>query len=130
MRQLAKCHGDELPPAGEASTVALAIMFLDQLRKLPSGDDLEKLTKNAAYSDQGGFLSVGLRSCQEPQSNVTGLPPRRIPNLDDCGLGPASRVRAAKRCAASVFAVRERRATLRAPGAQAGRPTPPTLLGR
>jgi hypothetical protein len=56
-RQLAKQHGDELPPAGEAPRVSLGLMFFDKGLELQPRETPQKLTENAAYSIQGGTSS-------------------------------------------------------------------------
>jgi hypothetical protein len=54
---LAKQHGDELPPTGEAPRVALGPVLLDQGFEFQARKKLEKLRENAAYSVHGGISS-------------------------------------------------------------------------
>jgi hypothetical protein len=56
--QLAKQHGDELPPAGEAPCVPLGPVLAHQLLELQARKKLEKLGENAAYSIHGGISFV------------------------------------------------------------------------
>jgi hypothetical protein len=56
--ELAKPHGDELPPTSEAACVPLGAMLTNQPFKLQARKQLEQLRKNAAYSVHGGNSSV------------------------------------------------------------------------
>jgi hypothetical protein len=60
-RQLAKQHSHKLAPTGKATGVALGFAFADKDLELRPGEQMQKLTENAAYSFQGGASSVGLR---------------------------------------------------------------------
>ena len=56
--QLAKQHGDELPPASEATPVPLGPVLLHELLEFQARKKLEKLRENAAYSVHGGISFV------------------------------------------------------------------------
>jgi hypothetical protein len=56
--QLAKQHGNELAPAGEAARVPLRPVLPYQLLELQAWKELEKLGENAAYSIHGGISFV------------------------------------------------------------------------
>jgi len=57
--KLAEQHGDKLSPTGEPPSVPLTMMIFNELLKLGSGEDSQKLTENAAYSIQGDTSSFG-----------------------------------------------------------------------
>ena len=55
--QLAEQHGDELTPAGKASSVPLGSMLANCSLELGPRKQLQKLAENTAYSIHGGCLS-------------------------------------------------------------------------
>src|ERR1035437_9378451 len=74
--QLAKQHGHELAPTGEAPRVPLGLVLLDRLLELPAREQLQRLRKNAAVQtpmvvdvgEGGGWAPAGAGDGSEPQS--------------------------------------------------------------
>jgi hypothetical protein len=56
-RQLAKQHGHELSPTTEPARVPFGLMLSDEAFELRSGEQLQQLAENTAYSIQGGASS-------------------------------------------------------------------------
>jgi hypothetical protein len=54
--QLAKQHGCKLSPAGKTTRVPLGVVLLHCLLEPLAGEQLQQLSKNAAYSIHGGTL--------------------------------------------------------------------------
>ena len=57
--QLAKQHGDELSPTAKTARASLGLVLAHGQFELATREQLQKLTKNAAYSIHGGFSSYG-----------------------------------------------------------------------
>jgi hypothetical protein len=55
-RELTKHHGHKLAPTGKTAGMPFGFMLLHSLLKLVTGEQLEQLGENAAYSIHGGSL--------------------------------------------------------------------------
>src|SRR5674476_1710942 len=79
--QLAKQHGHELAPTGEAPRVPLGFVLLDRLLELPAREQLQHLRQNAAYFHKAESPVVEL-VLPEPNPTLSGTQPltgRRSP---------------------------------------------------
>jgi hypothetical protein len=91
LSELAKQHGDELPPTGETPRMALCSMPTHQRLKLQARKQLEQLGKNAAYSIHGGTSSVEICRFGKNHKSSTYRDSAffQKPNLDKLGATPA-----------------------------------------